>query len=161
MVNIEIGGRCKSEYKKLACFVAEQVIKYMKFPDGLEIAINFVSPNVIREINLEFRSVDRVTDVLSFPSFSIKAGEILDLNNKEVFKQDNGFVHFGDIAICLRQTETQAKEYGVDTKDEIKKLVIHSVLHLMGYDHIEDEDFALMNKYENLISKNLEATYGV
>ena len=52
------------------------------------------------------------------------------------------------MALCLKQTKRQAKEYGVSLESEIKKLVIHSMLHLMGYDHIEDDDYEVMNKKE-------------
>ena len=70
--------------------------------------------------------------------------------------QENGLIHFGDMAICLKQTERQAKEYGVTTEAEVKKLVIHSMLHLMGYDHIEDDDYLVMNKKEVELDEKIE-----
>ena len=113
-------------------------------------------------MNSEFRNIDKVTDVLSFPSFEISAGEILDLKNQDylAFRQENGFYHFGDMAICLKQTQRQAKEFGVTTQSEIKKLVIHSMLHLMGYDHIKDEDYAVMKKQEENLDKLIGEKYG-
>ena len=152
---IEVRGRCRKKYKLLAKEVAEKVIENMGFPDNLEVAIEFVSAKDIRRLNANFRGVDRVTDVLSFPAFQIEAGVMLDLGNNEVvpFKMDSNFIHFGDMALCLKQTKRQAKEFGVSVESEIKKLVIHSMLHLMGYDHIEDSDFEVMKKQEEKLDK--------
>lgn len=135
--------------------MAEKAIKFMGVPDVLEVAIDFVSENEIQRLNREFRNIDRVTDVLSFPSFQIEAGEILDLKLPEVatFKLESGLFHFGDMAICLKQCKRQAKEFGVSTESEVKKLVIHSMLHLMGYDHIKDEDFVVMKAKEDELDK--------
>lgn len=152
---IDVNGRCNAKLKELAKSVAEKTIEFMGFPDILEVAIDFVSENEIQRLNREFRNIDRVTDVLSFPSFQIEAGEVLDLKLPEVatFKLDNGLFHFGDMAICLKQCERQAKEFGVSTESEVKKLVIHSMLHLMGYDHIKDEDFVVMKAKEDELDK--------
>lgn len=154
MCKIEVVGRCKKKYKLLAKLVAENVIRFMKFPENLEVVIMFVSRRNIRKLNRDFREIDRVTDVLSFPSFELKPGEILDIDQVDefMFKEDN-FVHFGDMAICLKQTKKQAKEFGVTVEAEIKKLVIHSMLHLMGYDHIKDDDYLVMKEHEEKLDK--------
>ncbi len=154
MSYIEINGRVRNKYKMIAELVAKDVIKFMKFPDNLEVAISFVSEKEIKKLNNEFRGIDKVTDVLSFPAFNLKAGEILDVKQTDEFLlegEDN--IHFGDMAICLKQMKRQAKEYGVTIESEIKKLVIHSVLHLMGYDHIKDEDFEVMKEQEEKLGK--------
>ena len=152
---IEVRGRCRKKYKLLAKEVAEKVIDNMGFPDNLEVAIEFVSAKDIRRLNANFRGVDKVTDVLSFPAFQIEVGVMFDLGNNEVvpFKTESDFIHFGDMALCLKQTKKQAKEFGVSVESEIKKLVIHSMLHLMGYDHIEDGDFEIMKKQEEKLDK--------
>ena len=89
MSYIEVSGRCKTEFKLLAQKVAEKVIELMNFSNDLEVAIDFVSENEIQRLNREFRNIDKVTDVLSFPSFSLLAGEILNTNDDNVipFKQ--------------------------------------------------------------------------
>ena len=114
------------KYKEFAQMVAESVIESMNFPKGLEVAIDFVSEKEIKRLNCEFREIDKVTDVLSFPSFQLQVGEIIDLRDDMVsmFVQENGFVHFGDMALCLKQTKRQAKEFGVSVEAEIKKLVM-------------------------------------
>lgn len=155
---IEVRGKVLKKHKEFARMVAESVIESMNFPKGLEVAIDFVSEKEIKRLNFEFREIDKVTDVLSFPSFQLSPGEVLDVENEEVlmFKQDNGLIHFGDMALCLKQTKRQAKEFGVSVEAEIKKLVIHSMLHLMGYDHIEDNDYEVMKKQEEKLEKLIE-----
>lgn len=155
MSYIEVRGKVSKKYKILAEETAEKVIEAMNYPKGLEVAIDFVSEKEIKRLNNEFREIDRVTDVLSFPSFQLSVGEVLDTDDEMVlmFKQDNGFIHFGDMALCLKQTKRQAKEFCVSVESEIKKLVIHSMLHLMGYDHIEDSDYEIMKKEEERLDK--------
>lgn len=153
MSKIDVLGKTKKKYKLLAELVAKNVIKLMKFPDELEVVIEFVSKREIRRLNREFRGIDKVTDVLSFPSFDLQAGEILKLDSDELAFGEDENIHFGDMAICLRQTKKQAKEYGVTVEAEIKKLVIHSILHLMGYDHIKDEDYLVMKEQEEKLDK--------
>ena len=153
---IEISGRTSQNFKDIARKVALDVLKLMKQPSGLEVAIEFVSEKEIQRINREFRNIDKVTDVLSFPSTSLQAGEILDLNSEEViFLTQNNLVHFGDMALCTKRLREQAKEFGNSPEKELKKLVIHSMLHLMGYDHIKDSDYEIMNKLEIELDKNI------
>ena len=158
MSYIEVNGKAKQELKDLARNVALKAIEFMGFSNNLEVAIDFVSEGEIQRLNSEFRGIDRVTDVLSFPSFQLDAGELLDEISIEAQMSagENGLIHFGDMAICLKQTERQAKEYGVTNESEVKKLVIHSILHLMGYDHIEDSDYALMNEKEVWLDGKIE-----
>lgn len=148
---IEVSGRTSGEIKELAKKVAEKTIKFTKQPDKLDVAIFFVSEKEIQRLNKEQRNIDKVTDVLSFPSTSLKAGKILDVNDEEslMLLNECGNIHFGDMAICIKRARQQAKEFGNSIEAEIKKLVIHSMLHLMGYDHIKDEDYIIMNKKEN------------
>ena len=155
---IDVRGKVSKKYKELARMVAESVIESMNFPKGLEVVIDFVSEKEIKRLNFEFRQIDKVTDVLSFPSFQLSPGEVLDVENEEVlmFKQDNGLIHFGDMALCFKQTKRQAKEFGVSVESEIKKLVIHSMLHLMGYDHIKDEDYEIMKVQEEKLEILIE-----
>jgi len=158
MSRIEISGFARKKYKNLAEFVATESLKLMNQPNEIEIAIDFVSKNRIRTLNREIRQIDKVTDVLSFPATEIKESEILDISSEEsnFLKNEEGYVHFGDMALCLSQCKRQAKEYGVSIESEIKKLVIHSCLHLMGYDHIKDEDYELMNEKEIELDRKIK-----
>lgn len=162
MAKINVNGRARKKYKAIAEMVASSAITIMGFPSEIEVDINFISEKEIKRLNSEFRQIDKVTDVLSFPSFEIKAGENLVLNKDDKILANIGeAVHFGDMAICLKQTKRQAKEYGVTVEQEIKKLVIHSILHLMGYDHIKDEDYLVMKEQEEKLDKLIkEKIYG-
>lgn len=157
MSNIEVYGMICRKYKTIAKTVAEEVVELMEQPEGIEVVIKFVSKKEIRRLNKETRNIDKVTDVLSYPSFELSPNEKLNLRDDEInlFKSESGFIHFGDMAICFAQTKKQAKEFGNSVIAEIKKLVIHSMLHLMGYDHIQDEDFVIMNKKEIELSEKI------
>lgn len=153
---IEVSGRTTEEFKNIAKNVALQVLDFMNQPRGLEVAIEFVSENEIQRINREYRNIDKVTDVLSFPSTFLKAGEIFDLNSDEAMcLNSNGLVHFGDMALCTKRLRKQAKSFNNTPEKELKKLVIHSMLHLMGYDHIEDSDYEIMQKKEEELDKKI------
>lgn len=154
MLKINVSGKARKKYKLIAEMVAQLAIQIMKFPDGLEVDINFVSEKEIKRLNAGFRGIDKVTDVLSFPALNIKAGDVLNVKNTDEFALANDeFIHFGDMAICLKQTKRQAKEYKTTIEAEIKKLVIHSILHLMGYDHIKDDDYEIMKVQEEKLDK--------
>lgn len=129
--------------KKTATTVAQQTLAILG-QSPVELTIKFASPKEIRRLNNTFRQTDRVTDVLSFPAFDVKVGELVPTSSDDP-------AYLGDMAICLKQTKKQAKEYGNTTKQEIKKLVIHSILHMLGYDHIKDEDYAIMQAKEEEI----------
>lgn len=153
---IEISGRTTERFKNIAKNVALQVFDLMNQPKGLEVAIEFVSENEIQRINREYRNIDRVTDVLSFPSTTTKAGEIFDINSEEaMLLNSDGLVHFGDMALCTKRLREQSKTFGNTPEQELKKLVIHSMLHLMGYDHIKDEDYEVMHKKEEELDKKI------
>lgn len=120
-----------------------------------EVSLLFVDNNEIREINNETRQIDRETDVLSFP--------MLDYENKKIFKEcyknhefsesdfDGEELVLGDIVLSLEKALEQSKEYNHSYEREASYLVVHSVLHLLGYDHMEDEDKVIMRKREEEI----------
>lgn len=105
----------------------------------------------IQRLNRELRSVDKVTDVLSFPSLDGILGRFLKKENFPLDLDDGGNIFIGSIAICLRQAERQADEYGNSIKREINYLAAHGICHLLGYDHIEDGDRAEMRKKEERV----------
>lgn len=121
----------------------------------LEVNVNFVDEKEIQRLNKEFRGVDKVTDVLSFPAFSLKAGEKVDTLDKSLYEGKS--ILLGDMAICIEQTKRQASEYLTGFDQEVIKLFIHSILHLMGYDHIKDSDFKKMNQKEEEIASKFYA----
>lgn len=102
-------------------------LKVEKFSDDAEINVTFVDEKEINEINLEFRGIDSPTDVLSFP---LGENGIYDVN------PESGAKMLGDVVICVHKAFEQAELYGHSPEREIAYLTVHSVLHLLGYDHV-------------------------
>lgn len=113
-------------------------------PERVEISVTFVSTEEIRELNGVYRGKDRVTDVLSFPQYE-------DLN--EVPKE--GVICLGDVVICPEQALLQADEYGHSGERELVYLFVHSIFHLLGYDHMEEDDKQEMRDMEEKIMSQI------
>ncbi len=110
-----------------------------------EISVTFVSNKRIREINKEFRNIDRSTDVLSFP---------LGENSEYDINPETDRLMLGDVVISLEHAVQQADEYGHKIEREIVYLSVHSMLHLLGYDHVDDQKEAkIMRKKEESVMK--------
>lgn len=108
--------------------------------DNYEISLSFVSEAEIRKLNRDYRDKDSVTDVLSFPlddDFAIQTNLL------------------GDIIICCKRAIEQAKEYNHSIKREIVYLVVHSMFHLLGYDHIDESDRIIMRNKEKSALKEI------
>lgn len=138
------------EYEKTIKKVLEECYKTENLTKSkLIITITLTTPEKIRQINNEYRQIDKATDVLSFPMF-----EKSELDEK-IKKQE--FLHedvLGDIIISVQKVEEQAKEYGHSFERELSYMVVHGFYHLMGYDHIEEKDKIIMRpKEENVLSK--------
>lgn len=116
----------------------EAALKEIEFTDDYEVSVSFVGDEEIHELNRDYREVDRTTDVLSFP-------------------MDDEFTNMlGDIVININKVIEQAKEYGHSEKREISYLTVHSTLHLMGFDHEEEEDKKEMRAVEDRVMEKLE-----
>ena len=89
----------------------------------------------IHQINLDMRQVDRATDVLSFPEFDLTPGQLPGVEDAD---PGTGLVPLGDMVISMEHVAAQAKEYGHSNRRELAYLVVHSVLHLLGYDHLDE-----------------------
>ena len=125
------------------CFEEEKLTK-----SKLYISIVLTNPENIHNINKQYRNIDKPTDVLSFPMFE-----------KEELEQkikNNNFEHedvLGDIVISIEQVEKQAEEYGHTFEREFSYMIVHGFYHLMGYDHIKEEDKKKMRPKEKKIMK--------
>ena len=100
-----------------------------------EVDVRLTNDETIRQINLDMREVDRPTDVLSFPAFDLTPGE---LPGPEDADPGTGLVPLGDMVISMERVAAQAKEYGHSNRRELAYLTVHSVLHLLGYDHLDE-----------------------
>ena len=120
-----------------------------------EINVLVTNDKGIRAINLASREIDKPTDVLSFPMFSLEAGNLPE-NWENFIDPDSGLCPLGDMAISLERAIAQAKDFGHSTRREIGYLTIHSVLHLLGYDHLDEGvQKAQMREREELIASNI------
>lgn len=100
-----------------------------------EVDVSVTGDEEIRQINREQRGVDRPTDVLSFPAFDLTPGELPGVEDAD---PATGLVPLGDIMLSLERVQAQAKEYGHSVRRELAYLVVHSALHLLGYDHLDE-----------------------
>ena len=139
-----------NEYEDIVKKVVEQCFKEEKLENSkLYISITLTTPEHIHEINKQYRNVDKETDVLSFPMF--EKNELDDKIKNENFEHEDVL---GDIVISIEKVKKQAEEYGHSFEREFSYMIVHGFYHLMGYDHIKDEDKAIMRpKEENVLEK--------
>lgn len=115
-----------------------------------EIGVTIVSDDEILELNREYREKDSVTDVLSFPQF-----EGLEGIEEAIISESESSLLLGDVVICHDQAMRQAEEYGTGATRELLYLFVHSVMHLMGYDHENEEDKKIMRTHEEAVLESI------
>ena len=138
--------------------VCEAVLKEEKCPYEVQINVVLTDNEGIRELNREFRNIDRETDVLSFPGLEFETpGEFIVGEEQEAdcFDPDTKELILGDIMISVDKVYSQAEEYGHSTKREFAFLIAHSMVHLCGYDHMEEQDAELMEQKQKMILDEL------
>ncbi len=142
----------KEEYEKIIKRVLEQCFKEEKLLNSkLYITITLTNPENIKEINKQYRNIERATDVLSFPMF--EKDELEQKIQNEDFEYPDVL---GDIIISIEKVEEQAKEYEHSFERELSYMIVHGFYHLMGYDHIEEEDKKKMRPKEEKILNDLK-----
>lgn len=130
------------------CFLEENLLN-----TNMYISITLTNPENIRNINKEYRNIDKETDVLSFPMF--------EKDELQAIIKDNEYEVndvLGDIVISLEKVKEQAIEYGHSFERELAYMLVHGFYHLMGYDHIEEEDKKNMRLKEEVILNQLKIT---
>ena len=147
-LNIEKG---KEDWER----IVEKVLKKCFEEEGLIdskliMTITFTTPEEIRKINKKYRKIDRATDVLSFPMFE-KAELDEKIKNKDFLYEDV----LGDVIISIDKVKEQAEEYGHSFERELSYMLVHGFYHLMGYDHIEEEDKKIMRPKEEKILNDI------
>ena len=145
-------------YKKTAEDVVREVLRSEKCPFDAEVSICIVDDDEIRRYNKETRGIDKPTDVLSFPmvDYPEPAGfSILKEGDVGAFDPANGLLMLGDIVISAAKVRDQALEYGHSAKREWAFLIAHSMLHLIGYDHMTDDDRKMMESRQEEILDTL------
>ena len=139
------------EFERLFNDVVLESLKFEDFDTQCEVSISIVDNSEIKNINKQFRHIDKETDVLSFPQLTFEEGEVADVN-------ENDEIILGDIIISIEKAIFQAEEYGHGLRREIAFLTAHSMLHLMGYDHMEPEERDIMFEKQEKILGNLGIT---
>lgn len=120
-----------------------ETLKYEGISASCEVSATFVDCDEIKELNRNYRNKDSVTDVLSFPVF----------DSGEIELPEQGGVPLGDVIICFDRCAEQAEEFGHSTEREVAYLTVHSVLHLLGYDHMTPEEEKEMTEKQDEIIK--------
>ena len=131
--------------------IIELAVSYEKLNvDTVYVSISAASKEEIQNLNKEYRKIDRVTDVLSFPVFTVEEiGNIKDANNR--LRQ----VELGDIIMCLDVVKQHSEEYETGLNREMLYMITHGICHLLGYDHIEESDKLKMRALEDKILQQI------
>lgn len=144
---------CEALAEEVVAFVLE----HESFPYETEVNLTLTDNEGIRDINRTYRGIDAATDVLSFPMLSYgQAGDFsaLEENYEDNFNPDTGEIMLGDIVISTDRVKEQAAAYGHSERREFAFLIVHSMLHLFGYDHMTPEDAAVMEpKQKQILEK--------
>ena len=150
------------DYEKIIKEVIEGAVEYVDCPYYSIVDVTLVDDESIREINNEHRNIDKATDVLSFPMIEYNAaGDFSHLEDDEYmdcFEPDSGELLLGDIIISIERMIAQAENYGHSVERELAFLVAHSMFHLFGYDHMEDDERIQMERMQEELLNNLGIT---
>lgn len=146
---------------KMARKVIEAVLDYEECPYETEVHLVITDNEEIRKINEEFRGIDRPTDVLSFPMADYETpGDFSKLEEQaeDYFNPETGELMLGDIVVSVDKVFEQAESYGHSVEREFAFLIAHSMLHLCGYDHMSEEDAAVMESRQKSILDGMGIT---
>ncbi len=144
--------------REIAETVVEASLEYVQCPYEAEVNLLITHDEEIREMNREHRGIDRATDVLSFPMLEFeRPGDFtgIDEEMSDVFDPESGELMLGDIVISADKVIAQAEEYGHSPKREYAFLIAHSMLHLCGYDHMEDDERKVMEQKQREIMEKI------
>ena len=142
----------------LANELLEQTLDFLECEYECECNLLVTTREVIHELNRETRGIDRPTDVLSFPMIDFDTPcnyQCIDENDFTLFDPETGALMLGDIVICRDKVLEQANEYGHSVKRELSFLIVHSLLHLFGYDHMDDDERKEMEQMQDNILNRL------
>ena len=144
-------GNLPKDIEKLLEKTVECTLSYEKIEMLCFVSISIVEEDEIKEINAQHRGIDKVTDVLSFPVVNLIDG---------TFTEDAGDFYegrliLGDVVLCAKRAEEQAEEFGHSLNREMSYLTCHSILHLIGYDHEDEDEREVMRQKEEAVMELL------
>lgn len=151
-IEYEASKELEFDYEELVKKVIEASMDYEKCPYESEISILFTDDAQIRQINHEFRGIDKATDVLSFPAVEyVEPGAFDHLEEDDIgnFHPETGELILGDIVMSVEKAIVQAQEFGHSIEREIAFLTAHSMFHLFGYDHMEEAERNIMEQKQS------------
>lgn len=158
-IESEVEVKFDFNYEELAGRVVEFALEHEGFPYECEVNLTLTDNDGIHEINRAYREIDNPTDVLSFPMLSYKkAGDFSALEDDydDNFNPDTGEIMLGDIIISVDKVYEQAQSYGHSVEREFSFLILHSMLHLFGYDHMTPEEAAVMEEKQRVILEQMQ-----
>ena len=139
---------CTDELSNLVYRAISETIHLEEIDFDCSVSLTYTDNDGIRELNREYRNKDTATDVLSFPMF--------DVETEEIYALDGTAAELGDIVISLERAKTQAEEFGHSFEREVAFLCVHSVLHLLGYDHeLSEEQDNIMREKQRKVMHSL------
>ena len=142
------------DFEALAKKVIDYCMEFIKFPYEAEVNLTLTDNEGIHVINKEYRGIDRATDVLSFPMLEyVTPGDFafLEEENSDDFNPDTGEALLGDIIISVDKVLEQAESFGHSVEREYAFLITHSMLHLFGFDHMQEEEAKVMEEKQREI----------
>lgn len=150
------------DINELIKLLTDEVMNRLDCPfKDYSLNVTFTDDESIHEVNKEFRDIDRATDVLSFPAIEFEnQGDFsfIEEGDPDYFDIDTNELILGDIMISLERAHAQAEEYGHSFKREVAFLITHSLLHLSGYDHIDEEERLVMEELQDEILNSVGIT---
>ncbi len=150
--------RLPFDIKETAESVVSAALEVEQCPYEAEVNLLLTTDEEIHRMNLEFRQIDRPTDVLSFPMIEYgRPGDFsgIDEERDDIFNPESGELLLGDIVISKNKVLSQAEQYGHEPKREYAFLIAHSMLHLFGYDHMEEEERHMMEERQRIIMQKV------
>ena len=158
--NSKIDGLSDEEMQAASLMIVKEALSVYGCPYECSVNVYLTDEEEIREMNSENRGIDSATDVLSFPNLPFTTENkgdfdiLSDYSDADIMDPETGKLLLGDIVICAAKVMSQAEEYGHSVKREFAFLVCHSILHLLGFDHMEDADREEMESAQRLILEN-------
>lgn len=154
IITNEYEGIMPTNYETIIQEVVKTACDYVECPFESSVEVLLTDNDEIHEINLSHRGIDRPTDVLSFPMNEYPApADFSEIEDMGTFDPDTGELMLGDIVVSIDKTASQAEEFGHSKERELAFLIAHSMLHLFGFDHMQEEERKVMEaKQEEILA---------